>query len=442
MNEDSGPAGSVPVDERAAAERAPAADEVAAAIPPAAAPTTPPAEAPRSAAPGKPRRPPRSPMLLRAFRTGRPVRGTIVQVIKGGYEVKLERARGFCPHSQVELSREDNPERQVGKSYLFRVTEVRRGGEDAVLSRRAILEEERAEEAKAVRATLVRGSIMRGRVASIAEFGAFIDLGAGVMGLAHVSELSHRRIENVADAVQIGASVQVKVLKISEKTGRVSLSLRQAEADPWADVDQRFRPGVAYPGVIRRIADFGAFVELAPGVEALAPASEFPPASAGWSAGLAIDDQREWLVLAVDGRARRISLVLQAEAGSAVAIEPALEIAGLIQRIQGSGVFVWLAPGRVGFLPRESAGLPPDLDLRRRYRIGDKLDVRVVDVGEGGRPIRLARKGVEIRAQEPAKAERPLPRPAPPKPAEPASTFGTVLGEKLRAALGDKKPPS
>lgn len=428
MNEDSGPAGS---------------EEDAAAAPPSAEPT-PVAEPPRSgAAPGKPRRPPRSPMLLRAFRTGRPVRGTIVQVIKGGYEVKVDRARGFCPHSQVELSREDNPERQVGKSYLFRVTEVRRGGEDAVLSRRAILEEERAEEAKAVRATLVRGSIMRGRVASIAEFGAFIDLGAGVMGLAHVSELSHRRIERVADAVQIGESVQVKVLKIGEKTGRVSLSLRQAQADPWADVESRFHPGAAYPGVIRRITDFGAFVELAPGVEALAPASEFPPAPAGWNAGLAIDDAREWLVLSVDARARRISLVLKGEAGSDVRIEPAAEITGLVQRVMGSGLLVWLAPGRVGFLSREWAGLPPDADLRRRYRIGDKVDVRVVEVTEGERRIRLARKGVLVRSDAPeasAASKRPVPRPAEPKPAEPTMTFGTVLGDKLRAALGDKKP--
>jgi small subunit ribosomal protein S1 len=324
---------------------------------------------------------------------------------------------------------------------MFRITQVRRGGEDVVLSRRAVLEEERTEEAKAVRATLVEGSIMQGHVASIAEFGAFVDLGAGVMGLAHVSEVSHRRVDRVGEAVKMGETVQVKILKIHEKTGRISLSLRQAQDDPWNAVETRFLRGETYPGVVRRIADFGAFVELAPGLEALAPASEFPPSPDGWKAGLEIGSERDWLVLSVDAKARRLSLALPGETVSDVAIEADAEIEGVVQRTEGFGVFVWLRPGSVGLMPREWTGLSRDVDLRRSFRVGQKLDVRVVEIDKSGRRIRLAKKGVEAHAEPPERSRRQE-RPTESRPEEDQGTFGSILGDKLRAALGGDEPSS
>jgi small subunit ribosomal protein S1 len=400
-----------------------------------------PSDAVKTAPAAKPKRPPRNPALLRAFRTETPVRGTVTQVIKGGYEVQIDRSRGFCPHSQIDLHREENPEQQVGRTYMFRITQVRRGGEDVVLSRRAVLEEVRTEEAKAVRATLVEGSIMQGHVASIADFGAFVDLGAGVMGLAHVSEVSHRRVDRVGEAVSMGETVQVKILKINDKTGRISLSLRQAQDDPWSDVATRFLCGETYRGVVRRIAEFGAFVELAPGLEALAPASEFPPSPDGWNSGLEVGAEREWLVLSVDAKARRLSLALPGENGSDVVIEPEAEIEGTVQRAESFGVFVWLRPGSVGLMPREWTGLSRDVDLRRNFRIGQKLDVRVVEVDESGRRIRLAKKGVEARAEPPERVRREQ-RSTEPRPQEDQGTFGSILGDKLRAILGGDEPPS
>jgi small subunit ribosomal protein S1 len=170
--------------------------------------------------------------LYRAFRSNRPLEGHVERVIKGGYEIKVGRARGFCPHSQMDVQRVEDGEVHVGKTYMFRITQVRRGGADVVLSRRMLLEEARKEEAKAVHATLIEGSIMQGHIAGTAPFGAFVDLGAGVMGLVHVSELSHSRVTEVAGAVNVGDTVQVKILKLDDKRGRVSLSIRQAEADP------------------------------------------------------------------------------------------------------------------------------------------------------------------------------------------------------------------
>jgi small subunit ribosomal protein S1 len=315
------------------------------------------------------------------------------------------------------------------------VTQVRRGGEDVVLSRRALLEEQQAEEAKAVRATLVEGAIMQGRVASIANFGAFVDLGAGVLGLAHVTELAHRPVTRVSEVVRLGDTVQVKVLKVDDEKGRISLSLRQATKDPWADVKTRYQAGESYQGAVRRVADFGAFVELEPGVEALAPASEFPPAPDGWKSGLEIDTTRQWVVLAVDPKARRISLALPGPGGADVKIDPDVELSGTVQRVEGYGAFVWLRPGSVGLMPREWSGMREGADFRSQFHIGQQVDVRIVDVGEGGRKIRLARKGVEARAEKPqVKRQKRAPHPEP-KKVEEEQSFGLNLGDKLRAAL-------
>jgi small subunit ribosomal protein S1 len=384
------------------------------------------------------RRERRNPALVRAWRTGRPVLGTVERVIKGGYEVRVGRARGFCPHSQIELHREDHPEQRVGREYAFRVTQVRRGGEDVVLSRRALLEEERADEAKAVRATLLEGAITVGRVAGVAEFGAFIDLGAGVMGLAHISELSHGHVGRVEDAVTPGQAVQVKILKIRED-GRISLSVRQAAEDPWKQAAQRLRPGELHRGTVRRLADFGAFVELAPGIEALAPASEFPPSASGWREGLEPGAVRDFVVLSVDPAERRVAVAVPGPGGAAGPLVCDTQREGRVQRVERYGVFVWLGPGQVGLLPREWTGQEPGVDLRKPYRIGDTVEVRVVEVAEGGRRIRLASPGVST---EPKAAPAPRRRPRDPElvreretAPEPQGSFGTSLADKLRAAL-------
>jgi small subunit ribosomal protein S1 len=379
----------------------------------------------------------RHPSLVRAYRAGRPVEGRISKVIKGGYEVKVGRARGFCPHSQLDLHREDDPESQVGKSYMFRITQVRRGGEDIVLSRRSVLEEGRAEEAKAVRATLVEGALTLGRVAGTAPFGAFVDLGAGVLGLVHISELAHRRVTDVAGAVEVGDTVRVKILKLDEGSGRISLSIRQAERDPWTAVTKKFRAGEVHPGKITRIADFGAFVELVPGVEALAPASEFPPSAEGWNHGLAVGESRAWYVLSVEPKKRRASVT--PTGGATLPLPPLEEKSeheGRVQRVEKYGVFVWLGPGRVGLMPRAYSGAGEGTDLRRRFPLGSPVEVSVVEISEEGRRIRLARKGVRVQPGEGQDDVPDRPRREEKPPAqEPPAVFGTSLAEKLKAAL-------
>jgi small subunit ribosomal protein S1 len=387
----------------------------------------------------------RTAALFRAFRSRRPVDGHVQQVIKGGYEIKLRKARGFCPHSQMDLLRVDDPEAHVGKSYAFRIMQIRRGGEDVVLSRRALLEEERRDEASAVRATLVEGSVMLGRVAGTTSYGAFVDLGAGVMGLVHASELSHGHVRRVEDVVREGERVRVKILRADDSTGRISLSLRQAQDDPWKGVAQRFPTDSVHSGTVRRVTDFGAFVELADGVEALAPASEMPPRQGGWGELLQPGHSRDWLVLSVDAARRRICVTPIEEGFEAVRRE-ALEVGaartGRVQRVERFGVFVWLAPGRVGLMPASWTGTPRGTDLGRAFSVGAEVEVVVVELSEEGRRIRLTRKGVEIEAKPPRATSRPRGkkrapvRDEPTPVSEPESPFGSVLADKLKAALG------
>ena len=381
--------------------------------------------------------------LYRALRSERPLEGHVDQVIKGGYEVRLGKVRGFCPHSQIDVHRVDDPNAFVGKQYLFRVTQVRRGGEDVAVSRRAVLEDERREEASSVRATLLEGHVMRGRVASVAGFGAFVDLGAGVMGLVHLSELSHSRVARVEDVVKEGDAVNVKILKLHDNAKKISLSIRQAETDPWADVDSKFRPGQVYPGVIRRLTQFGAFVELAPGVEALAPASEFPPTSKGWKEGLEVGQSGDWLVLSIDASHRRISITPPVEGFDLASLDQVKEgalIKGRVQRIEDYGVFVWLAPGRVGLMPNALSGTPRGSDMHRRFPLGQEIEVEIRELDEGGHRIRLARKGVEAQPERrPKRESRPRRAPADdrPAPSSDSAAFGTSLADKLRAALAE-----
>lgn len=340
----------------------------------------------------------------------------------------------------MSLQRELLPERHVGQTYLFRVTQLRQGGEEAVLSRRALLEEDREEEAKAVRATLVEGHLTQGRVATVTDFGAFVDLGAGVRGMVHISELSHSRVARVEEAVKVGDAVRVKVLRLDSTGSRISLSIRQAQEDPWLKARQEFRTGQVYRGITRRLADFGAFIELTPGVEALAPASEFPPSAKGWAAELAIGATQEWLVLSLDDAKRRISVTLPAPEASLGLLEPGMELKGKVQRVEKFGVFVWLAPGRTGLMPRALSGARVGEDLARHFQVGQEIDVSVVELTADGRRIRLARKGLQVqprgaeRKMEPKRVKPPEPARGP-QAAEQPSSFGTILAEKLLAAL-------
>jgi small subunit ribosomal protein S1 len=261
-----------------------------------------------------------------AFRAGLPVEGRVEQEVKGGYEVRVARQRAFCPFSQIDIHRSE-PATHIGRTYAFRITEYKEGGRSLVVSRRALLEEEQKARAAEVRRSIVPGAVLAGRVASVREFGAFVDLGGGVQGLLHVSEMAWSRVSDPSHVVKPGDEITVKVLRVdpgeSEKQ-KISLGLKQLAEDPWARVSETYAVGQVHKGRVTRMADFGAFVELQPGVEALAHASTFAPTGRRdeWTKHLAAGTTAAFEIVTIDADKRRIGVALVPEGSSrAAAVE-------------------------------------------------------------------------------------------------------------------------
>src|SRR3989454_299695 len=193
--------------------------------------------------------------LAMAAEAGVPVEGKVAAVIKGGYEVTVGGLRAFCPFSQMDVRREP-AEEYVGRVLEFRVTKYGENGRDIVVSRRQLLEEHAAKAAEEMRKKIVPGAVLPGTVASLADFGAFVDLG-GVQGLVPVSEISHSRVGRPADRLRLGEPVTVKVLRVDGEKGKISLSLKALEGDPWASVPGRLRERQVVRGRAVRATEFG-----------------------------------------------------------------------------------------------------------------------------------------------------------------------------------------
>jgi small subunit ribosomal protein S1 len=257
-----------------------------------------------------------------AFRSGLPVEGKVEKEVKGGYEVRIARQRAFCPFSQIDIARTE-PSAHIGKVYAFRIVEYREGGRNLIVSRRTLLEEQQRANAAEVRKSIVAGAVMTGRVVSVREFGAFVDLGGGVQGLLHVSEMGWSRVSDPSQLVKPGDEITVKVLRVDPEPAhkdkqKISLGLKQLVEDPWARVHERYAVGQVHTGRVTRVADFGAFVELEPGVEALAHASTFAPTgrSDAWSREVAPGMSAAFEILSVDLEKKRIAVAPVPEGSS------------------------------------------------------------------------------------------------------------------------------
>jgi len=247
-----------------------------------------------------------------AFHAGLPVEGKVEKAVKGGYEVRIARQRAFCPFSQMDLVRNTTPADHEGHVYAFRIIEYREGGRNLIVSRRALLEAEQRLRAAEVRPTIVAGAVLAGRVTSVREFGAFVDLGAGIQGLLHVSEMSWSRVSDPSQLVAPGQEITVRVLRVDDDTQKIALSLKQLDADPWSEVPARYAVGQLRTGRVTRLAEFGAFVELEPGVEALAHVSTFAPTGRpdAWSRSVAIGTTAAFEILSIDLEKKRIGVTL------------------------------------------------------------------------------------------------------------------------------------
>jgi small subunit ribosomal protein S1 len=247
--------------------------------------------------------------LEEAFHARLPVEGKVEREVKGGYEVRVARQRAFCPISQIDIVRGTEAAQHIGRVYAFRIIEFKEGGRSIVVSRRALLEEEQRAQADEIRKSIEVGATISGRVASLREFGAFIDLGGGVQGLLHVSEMGWSRVVDPSQVLKPGDEVTVKVLRVDDGKDKISLGLKQLMDDPWAAVGTRYKVGEIRAGRVTRVASFGAFVELEPGIEGLIPASESGIArDADLRKAFPVGTELEVVVLEVDAAARRIRL--------------------------------------------------------------------------------------------------------------------------------------
>jgi small subunit ribosomal protein S1 len=369
--------------------------------------------------------------LAVAADTGLPVEGRVAAVIKGGYEVTVAGLRAFCPFSQMELRRVDAPEAYVGRVLEFRIARYGEQGRNIVLTRRALLEEQAAAAAEETRKKIVVGAVLPGTVASLAAFGAFIELG-GLQGLVPLSEISHSRLGRPADHLRVGDAVSVKVLQIDEAKGKVSLSLKALAGDPWADVAGALRERQIVNGRVARVTDFGVFVELLPGVDGLLHLTEIPR---GRHAEMkqAAQNGAPLLVLVtnIDREKRRIGLALAPEGAShgehvESQIAVGAVVTGTVERIEPFGVFLRIGPGQVGLIPNAEMGTPKNTDHRKDFPPGAQIKVAVLSIEDGGKRIRLSRTQA-IRMEEDAETKGYMQ-----DSAKKGDGFGMTLGEALR----------
>jgi small subunit ribosomal protein S1 len=245
-----------------------------------------------------------------AAETGEPVEGSVIEVVKGGLILDLG-VRGFLPASLVDIRRVHNLEEFRGQTLECKVIELNRSRNNVVLSRRAVLEEERKEVREQILERLQPGQIVEGKISNIVDFGAFVDL-EGIDGLIHISELSWSHVNHPSEVLEIGQTVRVKVLDIDRDRQRISLGLKQTQEDPWQKVLNEYRQGDVLEGKVTKVVAFGAFIEIVPGVEGLVHISELAEHHVETPGEVVSPGEPKWVrILEIDEERRRISLSIK-----------------------------------------------------------------------------------------------------------------------------------
>ena len=338
-------------------------------------------------------------VLERAFTEQEKVKGVIFGRVKGGFTVDLSGAVAFLPGSQVDIRPVRDITPLMGTPQPFQILKMDRNRGNIVVSRRAVLEETRAEARNELVASLKEGQVLNGVVKNITDYGAFIDLG-GVDGLLHVTDIAWRRINHPSEALTIGQAVEVQVIRFNPETQRISLGMKQLMADPWEGIEAKYPPQAQFMGRVTNITDYGAFVELEPGVEGLVHVSEMSWTKKNVHPGkiVATSQEVEVRILDVDSVKRRISLgIKQTIENPWVTFareNPAgTELEGEVKNITEFGLFVGL-PGDIDGMVHlsdiswEKSGEEAAADYTR----GDMVKVKVLDVDQEKERISLGIK--------------------------------------------------
>lgn len=325
--------------------------------------------------------------LEKAFESNQRINGTIFGRVKGGFTVDLGGAMAFLPGSQVDIRpvRDINP--MIGVAQPFQILKMDRARGNIVVSRRAVLEETRAEQRSELIQGLKEGMILDGVVKNITDYGAFVDLG-GVDGLLHVTDIAWKRVNHPSEALQIGQPVRVQVIRFNSDTHRISLGMKQLEADPWENVANKYPSGSRFTGRVTNITDYGAFVELEAGVEGLVHISEMSWTKKNVHPGKIVSTSQEVevVVLDVDSSKRRISLGLKQVQPNpweqfAETHKVGSEIEGEIRNITEFGLFIGLSADIDGMVHMSDLSWDETGEAAMaNYKKGDVVKAKVLDV--------------------------------------------------------------
>jgi small subunit ribosomal protein S1 len=325
--------------------------------------------------------------LEKQFEAGEKVTGVIFSRVKGGFTVDLDGAVAFLPGSQVDI----RPVRDIGplmhQDQPFQILKMDRRRGNIVVSRRSVLEETRAEQRADIVSRLAEGQVIEGVVKNITDYGAFIDLG-GIDGLLHVTDMAWRRVNHPSEIVNVGDTVKVQIIRINSETQRISLGMKQLQDDPWTGIEAKYPVGGRFTGTVTNIADYGAFVELEPGVEGLIHVSEMSWTKKNIHPGkiVSTSQQVEVQILEVDPQKRRISLGLKQTQDNPwdafLAEHPkGTEVEGPIRNITEFGLFIGLDQGVDGMVHLSDLDWNrPGDDVIKEYNKGDTVRAVVLDV--------------------------------------------------------------
>jgi len=339
--------------------------------------------------------------ISQAYEADEPVEGTIIARVKGGLSVDIG-VKAFLPGSQVDLRPVRNLEGMLGEKFSFKIIKFNKRRGNIVLSRRALLETERRRMRESTLQTLEAGQILDGVIKNLTDYGAFIDLG-GIDGLLHITDMSWGRINHPSELFNVGDEIKVKVLKFDPENERVSLGLKQIQPDPWVDASMRYPLGVRIKGKVVSLTDYGAFIELEPGIEGLVHVSEM-----SWTKRVKhpskivnVADEVEAVVLDVDERNRKISLGMkQIEDNPWTVIEEqypvGAQVKGVVRNITNFGVFIGLDEGIDGLVHVSDISWTEQIKHpSEKFQKGDEIDAVVLKIDKENEKFSLGIKQLE-----------------------------------------------
>jgi len=376
-------------------------------------------------------------LLEEAHAKAVPVEGRVSATCKGGFRVDVMGQSAFCPISQMDITYVETPEDYVGQTFAFLIVRFEENGRNIVLSRRSLIEKEQKEAQRAFLETLHVGDVVEGTVRRLMPYGAFVELAPGLEGMLHISEMSWSRVVEPRDVLTVGETLTVKVTDVEKaadgKRVRIALSAKALSGDPWEQVSARLHEGDKVKGVVTRLAKFGAFVELLPGVEGLVHLSEMSYARRIHRAEEVVHPGQAVYVMikSIDVQKRRVSLSIKDAEGDPWRDAPekysaGKVVMGSVEKKERFGLFVKLEPGVTGLMPKSKFDRFEDPAQAQKLKAGDRIAVTVEEIRPAERKLVLSPA-----ASQDAGDWQPF--------AGDSAANVSDLGEKLRRALSHKK---